>query len=127
MNTQVAIWSYIEIPLMKRQLKNSCRTVKSKCDKPMKSQRLEMLEKCSPVLKNNFSDARVDVYLVGSIVRPYQFRRDSDIDIVLKGFSGDRFEVWTKLEKALNRSIEIILFETCPFQDYVVKYGLKVI
>lgn len=90
-------------------------------------ERLKMLEQCTNVLKDYFQNGMVEVYLVGSIIQPFQFHKNSDIDIVLKGFTGDRFEIWTKLEKALNRSVEIIPFETCHFQEHILKYGLKVI
>ncbi len=90
-------------------------------------ERLDILEHCSFFLKKRFSGKNIEVYLVGSITRPYQFRKDSDIDIVLKGYTGDRFEIWTELEAALHRSVEIILFESCHFQDHVIRQGIKVI
>lgn len=89
--------------------------------------RLELLEKCQTYLKKRLSSEKVEVYLVGSITQEYSFREDSDVDIVLKGYNGDRFEIWTELEAALNRRVEVIIFESCHFQDHVVKHGIKVV
>lgn len=89
--------------------------------------RLEVLANCQSYLKKRFSPEGIEVYLVGSITRPYEFRSDSDIDIVLKGYIGDRFEIWTELEEALNRRIEVILFESCHFKDHVIQHGIKVV
>lgn len=86
-----------------------------------------LLQKVIAILKKEFQDSSVEVYLVGSIVRPFAFTTRSDVDIVLKNFIGDRFELWPKLEKEIGRTVEIILFESCHFQEFVLKEGLKVI
>ena len=90
-------------------------------------ERIDLLAKVISVLKNEFTDSSVEVYLVGSILRPYSFTSRSDVDIVLKNYKGDRFDFWTKLEDKIGRNVEIIPFETCPFQEFVLKDGLKVI
>jgi hypothetical protein len=46
---------------------------------------------------------------------------------VIKGFSGDRFSLWAETESFLKISVEIIPYETCPFQEDVTLRGLKVI
>ncbi len=86
-----------------------------------------LLQQTLPVLQKYFSGSEVEVYIVGSLIRPYHFHSASDIDIVLKNFTGDRFQVWTELEGLLHRNVEIILFESCHFQDFVTTQGLKVI
>jgi len=78
-------------------------------------------------LKDIFRNKNVEVYLVGSITQPHMFYPNSDIDIVLKNFHGDRFDLWAQLENMLKRKIEIILFERCHFQDHIIKNGYKVI
>lgn len=78
-------------------------------------------------LKTLFADTGVEVYLVGSITQPYMFHAGSDVDIVLKNFQGDRFEIWARLDRMLNRDVEVILFEHCHFQDHVLKHGYKVL
>lgn len=88
--------------------------------------RKHVLEKAFTVLKKEFAGSSVEVYLVGSVIRPYAFSSRSDVDIVLKNYSGDRFDLWTKLEKEIGRKVEIIPFETCNFKEFVSKEGLKV-
>jgi len=89
-------------------------------------ERQEILKKAVAIIQRELQNAHLEVYLVGSILRPYSFSANSDIDIVIKNFKGDRFDLWTKLEKEIGRKVEIILFETCSFQEFVLKEGLKV-
>ncbi|MES2199000.1 MAG: hypothetical protein V4489_02385 [Chlamydiota bacterium] len=78
-------------------------------------------------LKSIFLDTGVEVYLVGSIAKPYMFHPYSDVDVVLKNFKGDRFDLWTRLETAIKKNVEVIIFENCHFQEYVIKDGYKVL
>jgi uncharacterized protein len=86
-----------------------------------------ILNKTILTLRQLFQDTPVEVYLVGSIIRPFQFSAHSDIDIVVKNFHGDRFDLWTKIEDLVGRNVEIILFETCHFQEFVLKEGMKIV
>jgi predicted nucleotidyltransferase len=88
--------------------------------------RKELLQKVILTLEKEFRGTLVESYLVGSILRPFQFSSRSDVDVVLRSYDGDRFAFWTKLEKEIGRAVEIIPFETCPFQEFVLKDGLKV-
>jgi predicted nucleotidyltransferase len=88
--------------------------------------RKTLLQKVIIILKEEFHSP-IEIYLIGSILRPYSFSTRSDIDIVIKNYHGDRFDLWTNLEKKFERKVEIILFETCPFQEFVLKEGLKVV
>lgn len=85
-----------------------------------------ILKKTLDVLSREFKGTGVEVFLVGSIIKPFQFTSHSDVDIVLKNFVGDRFDLWTKIEDQIERNVEIILFEKCHFQDFVLLEGLKV-
>lgn len=89
--------------------------------------RLDLLRTCTTYLQKRFKENSIEVYLVGSITQPYHFRENSDIDIVLKGFNGDLFEIWTELEKALNRKVEVIIFESCHFKEHIIQLGVKVV
>jgi hypothetical protein len=90
-------------------------------------ERKSLLSKVIAVLGQEFKDSSVEVYLVGSILRPFSFSSSSDVDVVLKGYKEDRFDFWTKLEGEIGRKVEIILFETCRFQEFVLKEGFRVI
>lgn len=89
--------------------------------------RKNVLQTAISALKKEFKDTDIEVYLVGSIIRPHSFSSRSDVDIVLKNYHGDRFELWSKLESAIGREVEIILFESCHFKEFIEKEGLKVI
>jgi predicted nucleotidyltransferase len=89
--------------------------------------RQKTLQRAITVLRERFQGSGIDVYLVGSILRPYHFTPSSDIDIVVKNFTGDRFQLWTELEDLLQRDVEVILFESCHFKEFVTKEGLKVV
>ncbi len=92
----------------------------------MEDARLKLLEKVTSNLKNAFKGTPVEIYLVGSIIRPYQFTAYSDVDIVVKNFTGDRFDLWTALEREIGREIEVILFEKCHFQEFILTQGMRV-
>lgn len=90
-------------------------------------ERKALFEKVVEILKKEFKGTSVEAYLVGSILQPFHFFSHSDIDIVLKNYQGDRFDFWVKLEKQIGREVEIIPFETCSFQEFVLKEGFQVI
>ncbi len=89
--------------------------------------RQRILQHAISVLQKKFIESEVQVYLVGSVLRAYDFNTTSDIDIVIRNFKGDRFQLWSELENLLERSVEIIQFETCHFKEFVEKEGLKVV
>lgn len=89
--------------------------------------RKALLEHTIAVLKEEFPGDEVQAFLVGSILRPNQFTKISDVDIVIKNFHGDRFALWSRLEAKIGRQVEIILFEQCSFKEFVESDGLKVV
>lgn len=89
-------------------------------------ERSTVLQKTLSFLQKEFKGSTVEVYLVGSILQPFQFSTHSDVDIVLKNYQGDRFNFWIKLEKEIGRRVEIIPFETCRFQEFVLKNGYNI-
>lgn len=105
---------------------NLAKLEKAKKDLSEK-ERLEVLSKTTEVLKSYFADKGIQVYLIGSLIQEGKFTRRSDVDIVLKGFHGDRFELWPDLEQKIDRKVEVILYEKCGFQDHVDRYGLRIV
>jgi predicted nucleotidyltransferase len=79
------------------------------------------------ILKRELKGTSVEVYLIGSILQPFNFTSRSDIDVVLKNYQGDRFELWARLEREIDRTVEIISFERCHFQEFVLRDGFKVV
>jgi predicted nucleotidyltransferase len=93
----------------------------------LEKERLRLFEKALAVLKKEFQGSSVEVFLVGSILHSGRFTLSSDVDIVVKNFDGDRLSLWTKLEAAIGRNVEVIRFEQCPFQEFVLDQGYKVV
>jgi predicted nucleotidyltransferase len=90
-------------------------------------ERKALLKKAISILEREFKGSSVEVYLIGSILQPFYFTARSDIDVVLKNFNGDRFEFWARLEREIGRTVEIISFESCHFQEFVIRDGFKVV
>ncbi len=107
----------------KKFLKEREEKIKDRQD----TERKQLLEKVILILKEELKNTSLEVFLVGSITRPFSFTSRSDVDIVLKSFHGDRFDLCARLEKKIGRSVEIIIFETCGFQEFILKEGFKVI
>jgi hypothetical protein len=89
-------------------------------------ERKSLLQKTISVLEKEFKRSSVEVYLIGSILQPFQFTARSDIDVVLKNFQGDRFELWPRLEIELDRTVDIISFERSHLQELILQHGFKV-
>ncbi len=85
------------------------------------------LAKIIKILKEEFVNQAIEVFLVGSITQPYKFHKNSDIDIVLKNFKGDRFDTWSSIDRKIDRTIELILYKKCHFKDHIDQHGLKVL
>lgn len=89
--------------------------------------RQQLLSTVIGVLKEELSGQDLEAFLVGSLIKPYAFTESSDVDIVLINFHGDRFSLWSKLEQKIECEVEIILYEKCSFQEFVLTEGLKVL
>lgn len=90
-------------------------------------ERGEVLAKATLLLKAYFSRKKVlRVYLVGSLTREGQFSRSSDIDVAVLGLQEDYFRTLTDLEELLDRPIDLIELEACPFREDVERRGLRI-
>jgi len=89
--------------------------------------RLKLLQKTLEVLHKELQGQNVEVWLIGSITQPNKFSERSDVDIVVKNFFGDRFDLWTLVERQIGHDIEIIRFEECGFQNEIISKGMKVV
>lgn len=89
--------------------------------------RLHLLQQTQRILQQELQGRDIEVWIIGSLIRPNKFTKFSDVDIVVKNYSGDRFELWTHLEALIGRDIEIIRYEECNFQEDIKNNGLKVL
>ena len=67
-----------------------------------------------------------EVYIFGSILNRGQFSERSDVDIGLNGL--DKFQHYrfvADISMILNKDVDVILLEDCPFAHTVQKKGLK--
>lgn len=107
--------------------KKNLQRIEDKKQALIEKERLAVLERTQSVLKEMFKGSGIEVFLVGSVVVPGKFHEGSDVDIVLKGFTGDRFELWPELERKIDRQVEVILYEKCSFKDYIDQNAFRVV
>ena len=89
--------------------------------------RLEVLDRVKGKIRDTFFDPDVEVYLIGSLIRPFHFSEYSDIDIVVKNFKGEIDEIQKEIEYALDKDVDIIVYEKSPFKELIDKFGEKVL
>jgi hypothetical protein len=67
-----------------------------------------------------------EIYLFGSILKPGKFQPDSDVDIGVKGLN--KFSLYAfigDISAILNREVDVVRLEECPFAEKIVKSGVK--
>ncbi|MCW3491148.1 nucleotidyltransferase family protein [Dethiobacter alkaliphilus] len=90
--------------------------------------RSSLLHKAVPLLKQYFVDKEVAaVFLCGSILKPYAFDQDSDIDIAAAGLKENVLRVAADLEALLDWEIDLIELENCHFRDQIEEEGMRVL
>ncbi len=91
--------------------------------------RKRVLKETESIIKNYFVDVdkKVEIYLIGSILKPYQFNKHSDINIVIKGSDKSKLDIWLDLEERFSRKIDVVSYEKCHFKDFIDKYGIRII
>jgi uncharacterized protein len=89
--------------------------------------RMKTLVRSRRVLKEYFERYRdCRVYLAGSILKPFAFSSDSDIDIAVENFPGTRIDLYTDLSHLFDYPVDIIFLEKCHFSDEIKKNGLLI-
>lgn len=67
-----------------------------------------------------------EAYLFGSMVRPHCFGPVSDVDIALSGLNPlDHYAFVGEISSRLNRNVDVVRLEECPFAATIVKKGIK--
>lgn len=89
-------------------------------------ERIALLQTDISFLEKELKGSSVEVYLVESLLGPYSFTANLDVDMVLKSYKGHRFELSAKLKSQIGRKVEIIPYEKIQFQEFVLIHGLKV-
>jgi len=89
--------------------------------------RLKVLSSVKEKFRDILPDSGIEVYLIGSIIRPYHFSEYSDIDIVLKNFKGDIYEIQKEIESQTDRDVDLIIYERSTFKELIDQYGEKIL
>ena len=97
--------------------------------KVMEEKRLRVLDKTVTEIKRYFSHVSVSsVFLTGSLIEPFRFHVNSDIDIAVEGLDESiYFKSISQLEEQLGRVVEIIELEKCKFAESIKNSGLKIL
>jgi len=67
-----------------------------------------------------------EAYIFGSLVKPYQFGKFSDIDIAFKGLDKDKlFSTISFLNRWLGRDVNVVPIEEVHFRDRILREGIK--
>ena len=67
-----------------------------------------------------------EIYLFGSITKPERFSQRSDIDIGIKGLNKyQHYRFISDLSGLLERGIDVVRLEDCPFAEAIVKRGVQ--
>ena len=95
----------------------------------LEKKRKEIFNLCVTELKKYFKPLNVkSLYITGSLLIPYRFRSQSDIDIAVEGLPQEKyFQAIFELEELLSRKVEIIELENCRFAGKIMASGFKII
>ena len=97
-------------------------------DQKRETERRRAFQKYAGALKDFFSHKRLKrAYLVGSILREGQFYPFSDIDIAVEGLEENSLQLGCALEHLLERDVDLIELERCPFRDSIEKKGFRIL
>jgi len=88
--------------------------------------RLMSIEKVKKVLKKMSENISFkEVYLFGTITKPYRFSEESDIDIAFVGLRDDDFFfVLAYLSRNLGRDVDILQLEKHRLREKIIKEGV---
>jgi len=67
-----------------------------------------------------------EAWIFGSATRPNQFGACSDVDLALVADPNlQQFQIMSALSLALDRDIEVILLDDCPFASTIIREGIQ--
>lgn len=67
-----------------------------------------------------------EAYLFGSVIQPYRFTPDSDVDVAFVGLNDEYFfQAMVFLTERLGRDVDVVQLERVPFAERIKKEGLR--
>jgi len=90
------------------------------------AQRLAAVEQAIQWLETEGEQYGIDqAYLFGSVIRPYRFTSNSDVDIAVEGFNPeDFFMAMATLSERLERDVDLVDLSKCPFAHRIRQQGM---
>jgi len=89
--------------------------------------RLKVRKDMIDLLRDFFSRyPSCEVWIFGSVIRPFSFSGRSDIDIAVKGFPGSRLDLYLDLEALLPLPFDLIMMEQSNISGEIMNYGEKI-
>ncbi len=113
----------VDIERIRDFLDRRARKLRNKREEP----RFLILERAKLAIAEVFPGSGEEVYLIGSVARPFHFYSFSDVDIAVKKFPGDILEIQARLEILLDRDVDMIVYEKSRFKEHIDRYGVRVI
>jgi len=67
-----------------------------------------------------------EAYIFGSLTKPYQFGKRSDVDLAFKGLDKDKlFITISHLSLELGRDVNVVAIDDVHFKDKILREGIK--
>ena len=95
--------------------------------KQRERQRKDFIKEVLIALEKLRKDVSFDeVYIFGSLARPYQFGEDSDVDLAFKGLDQDKlFVAIGRLSGELGRTVNVVDIDDIHFKDKILREGIR--
>jgi predicted nucleotidyltransferase len=101
------------------------KSVYERKDEERERARESLMSKISNVLKR-LEVSFEEVYVFGSVTKPYQFGESSDVDIAFKGLDKERFfSTISFLNRELGRDVNVVLLEEVHFKEKIIREGIR--
>jgi predicted nucleotidyltransferase len=89
--------------------------------------RLSELNNTVEILQKYFTNIAVNVYLFGSICHKGLFFANSDIDIAVSSFQGNRIDLYCELSILFKREIDLVFLEKTSIKEFILNDSLQIV
>ncbi len=89
--------------------------------------RLSELNNTIEILRKYFTNKVGKVYIFGSICHKGCFLSNSDIDIAVGNFQGNRIDLYCELSILFKREIDLVFLEKTNIKDYILNDSIQII
>lgn len=89
--------------------------------------RLSELNNAVEIIQKYFANIAANVYIFGSICHKGLFFANSDIDIAVSSFQGNRIDLYCELSILFKREIDLVFLEKTNIKEYILSDCLQII